>query len=62
MGVAQPLIILEDQGGLCRPLTKAFFLKESQVLGMLTSDFFESPLVGSIIAGGAAGHPERRGQ
>jgi C-terminal processing protease CtpA/Prc len=48
MGVAQPLIILEDQAGFVARDKGFLFPKESQVLGMLTSDFFESPVSWSL--------------
>lgn len=42
-GVAEPLIILEDQAGFA-DRNRGFILPpESQVLGQITSDFYESP-------------------
>lgn len=47
-GVAQPVIILEDQGGFVER-NKGFLLPpESQVLGQLTSDFYSSPVSYSL--------------
>lgn len=47
-GVAQPVIILEDQGGFVER-NKGFLLPpESQVLGQLTSDFYSPPVSYSL--------------
>ncbi len=43
-GVAEPLIILEDQAGFVDRDQDFIFSPESQVLGRLTSDFFTSPV------------------
>lgn len=43
-GVAEPLIILEDQAGFVDRDRNYVFPRESQVLGQLTSDFFTSPV------------------
>ena len=43
-GVAEPLIILEDQAGFVDRDRFYVFPRESQVLGQLTSDFFTSPV------------------
>ncbi|MCY4145606.1 MAG: S41 family peptidase [Chloroflexi bacterium] len=43
-GVAEPLIILEDQAGFIDRDRFYVFPRESQVLGQLTSDFFTSPV------------------
>ena len=43
-GVAQPLIILEDQTGFVDRNENYIIPKSSQVLGQITSDFFESPV------------------
>lgn len=43
-GVAEPLIILEDQAGFVDRDRSYVFPRESQVLGQLTSDFFTSPV------------------
>lgn len=43
-GVAEPLIILEDQAGFIDRDRSYVFPRESQVLGQLTSDFFTSPV------------------
>lgn len=43
-GVAEPLIILEDQAGFVDRDRDFIFSPESQVLGRLTSDFFTSPV------------------
>jgi C-terminal processing protease CtpA/Prc len=47
-GVAQPLIILEDQTGYVRRDRQYLFPEESQTLGQFTSDFFSSPVSYSI--------------
>jgi C-terminal processing protease CtpA/Prc len=43
LGVAQPLVILEDQGGFVTRDRQFVFPVESQVLGQITSDFYTSP-------------------
>ena len=43
-GVAEPLIILEDQAGFVDRDRDFTFSPESQVMGRLTSDFFASPV------------------
>ena len=43
-GVAEPLIILEDQAGFVDRDRDFVFSLESQVMGRLTSDFFTSPV------------------
>jgi C-terminal processing protease CtpA/Prc len=48
IGIAQPLILLEDQGGFVTRDRGFLFPPESQVLGQLTSDFFESPVSFSL--------------
>jgi C-terminal processing protease CtpA/Prc len=42
-GVAEPVIILEDQTGFVDRNEHYIIPRESQVLGQITSDFFESP-------------------
>jgi C-terminal processing protease CtpA/Prc len=42
-GVAQPVIILEDQGGFVTRDRKFVIPVESQVIGEITSDFYQSP-------------------
>ncbi len=42
-GVAQPMIILEDQGGFVTRDRKFVISVESQVIGEITSDFYTSP-------------------
>src|SRR5512134_3514203 len=48
MGVAQPLVILEDQGGFVTRDRKFIIPVESQVLGQITSDFYTSPFTYSL--------------
>ncbi len=48
MGVAQPLIVLEDQAGFIDRDRGFLFPPESQVLGVITGDFFEPPFDWSI--------------
>ncbi|HSL30956.1 MAG TPA: S41 family peptidase [Anaerolineales bacterium] len=48
MGVAQPLVILEDQSGFINRDRNYVFPVESQVLGQITSDFFSSPFTYSL--------------
>jgi hypothetical protein len=43
VGVAEPIVILEDQAGFVDRNRNFIFPVESQVLGQLTSDFYESP-------------------
>src|SRR4026209_2492983 len=43
-GVAQPVIILEDQGGFVTRDRKFLIPIESQVIGEITSDFYTSPV------------------
>lgn len=43
MGVAEPEIILEDQGGFVTRDRKFVIPVESQVIGQITSDFYTSP-------------------
>ncbi len=43
LGVAQPLIVLEDQAGFIDRNEGFLFPKESQVLGQITGDFFNPP-------------------
>ncbi|MGH2606967.1 MAG: hypothetical protein ACRDG5_10290, partial [Anaerolineales bacterium] len=47
-GVAQPLIVLEDQGGFVERDRNFLFPPESQVLGKITSDFYTSPFSYSL--------------
>jgi C-terminal processing protease CtpA/Prc len=47
-GIAQPLIILEDQTGFVRRDKQYLFPQASQTLGQFTSDFFQSPVSYSI--------------
>ncbi|MEO0561676.1 MAG: S41 family peptidase [Chloroflexota bacterium] len=44
LGVAQPLVLLEDQAGFVARDLDFVFPPESQVLGNFTSDYFESPV------------------
>ena len=48
VGVAQPIIILEDQAGFVDRDRYYIFPPESQTLGQLTSDFYESPVSYSL--------------
>jgi C-terminal processing protease CtpA/Prc len=43
VGVAAPLVILEDQAGFVDRNEAFLFPKESQTLGQITSDFYRSP-------------------
>lgn len=43
VGVAAPMVILEDQAGFVDRNQAFLFPKESQTLGQITSDFFTSP-------------------
>jgi C-terminal processing protease CtpA/Prc len=47
-GVAQPVIILEDQGGFVTRNRKFLIPVESQVIGEITSDFYTSPFTYSL--------------
>jgi C-terminal processing protease CtpA/Prc len=47
-GVAYPIIILEDQAGFVDRNESYLFPPESQTLGQLTSDFYESPVTYSL--------------
>jgi len=47
-GVAQPVIILEDQGGFVTRDRKFLIPIESQVIGKITSDFYTSPFSYSL--------------
>jgi C-terminal processing protease CtpA/Prc len=47
-GVAQPIIILEDQGGFVARNRDFIIPVESQVLGQITSDFYTSPFDYSV--------------
>ena len=47
-GVAQPLVILEDQGGFVVRDRQFVIPVESQVLGQITSDFYTSPFSYSL--------------
>ena len=48
MGVAEPMIILEDQGGFVTRDRKFIIPVESQVIGQITSDFYTSPFSYSL--------------
>ena len=47
-GVAEPEIILEDQGGFVERNRKFIIPVESQVIGQITSDFYTSPFTYSL--------------
>lgn len=47
-GVAEPMIILEDQGGFVERDRKFIIPVESQVIGQITSDFYTSPFTYSL--------------
>lgn len=47
-GVAQPIVILEDQAGFVDRNTSYLMPVESQTLGQITSDFFRSPFAYSL--------------
>jgi Periplasmic protease len=47
-GVAEPEIILEDQGGFVQRDRKFIIPVESQVIGQITSDFYTSPFTYSL--------------
>lgn len=49
MGVAQPVIILEDQGGFVARDRDFIMPVESQVLAQITSDFYSSPFTYSLV-------------
>ncbi|HNF93050.1 MAG TPA: S41 family peptidase, partial [Anaerolineales bacterium] len=48
MGVSEPIVILEDQGGFVARDRKFVIPVESQVLGQITSDFYTSPFTYSL--------------
>ncbi|MBN8593188.1 MAG: PDZ domain-containing protein [Anaerolineae bacterium] len=48
LGVDEPLIILEDQGGFVTRNRRFIMSEESQTLGKITTDFFTSPFTYSI--------------
>jgi len=48
IGVAEPLVILEDQAGFVDRDRNFIFPIESQVLGQITSDFYTSPFTYSL--------------
>ncbi len=48
LGVSEPIIILEDQGGFVARDRKFLIPVESQVLGQITSDFYTSPFTYSL--------------
>jgi C-terminal processing protease CtpA/Prc len=48
MGVSEPVIILEDQGGFVTRNRKFLIPMESQVMGQITSDFYTSPFTYSL--------------
>lgn len=48
LGVAEPVIILEDQGGFVARDRKFLIPVESQVLGQITTDFYTSPFSYSL--------------
>lgn len=47
-GVAQPIVILEDQAGFVQRDREFVIPAESQVLGKITSDFFTSPFTYTV--------------
>ena len=47
-GVAEPLIILEDQGGFIERNRQFVIPVQSQVIGQITSDFYTSPFTYSL--------------
>jgi C-terminal processing protease CtpA/Prc len=47
-GIAEPIIVLEDQGGFVVRDRNFIFPSESQVLGQITSDFYTSPFSYSL--------------
>ena len=48
LGVAQPLVILEDQAGFVDRNEHFLMPVESQTIGQITSDFFTSPFTYSV--------------
>ena len=48
LGVAQPVVILEDQTGFVTRNEEFVFPEESQALGQITSDFYDSPFSYSL--------------
>jgi len=48
MGVAEPIVILEDQSGFVTRNRKFLIPVESQVIGQITSDFYTSPFTYSL--------------
>ncbi len=48
LGVAEPVVILEDQTGFVTRNEEFVFPEESQALGQITSDFYDSPFSYSI--------------
>lgn len=48
MGVAEPVVILEDQGGFVARDRKFEMPLESQTLAQITSDFYTSPFTYSL--------------
>jgi C-terminal processing protease CtpA/Prc len=48
LGVAEPIVILEDQGGFVTRDRDFLFPPESQTLGQITTDFFSSPFSYSL--------------
>ena len=48
LGVAEPIVILEDQGGFVVRDRDFLFPVESQVMGQITSDFYTSPFSYSV--------------
>ena len=48
MGVAQPVVILEDQGGFVTRDRKFLIPVQSQVIAEITSDFYTSPFIYSL--------------
>jgi hypothetical protein len=60
LGVAQPLIVLEDQTGFIDRNEGFIFPPASQVLGQITGDFFNPPFdMESVAAHHTAGHAAR---
>src|SRR5687767_1884226 len=47
-GVAEPVVILEDQGGFVVRDRKFLIPVESQVIAVITSDFYTSPFTYSL--------------
>ena len=48
LGVASPMVILEDQAGFVDRNERFVMPEASQTIGQLTSDFFESPFTYSL--------------